>query len=199
VDGKPVRSRLETDVSSVAKVRLPDKLKELRWPKAAVGTFTGGRVQFEQQTKCDTLAELSKVYRLRCIECLLRSWPELDGKKVYTITEPECRQWAQRYAEKYAPQFFNNTINVFRQILGLAGLGHDANPVFKIIRLGVRSKPLELPTTEQFERLVEVIATSGAGQSKDWAGIGRDGVTPHKFAVVLFQDASIDQTDPAIR
>jgi transposase InsO family protein len=67
----------------VAKVRLPDKLKELRKPKAVVGAFADGRVPFEQQTKCDhTLAELSKVYRLRCIECLLRSWPELDAKKV---------------------------------------------------------------------------------------------------------------------
>jgi hypothetical protein len=96
VDGKPVRASLETGVFSAAKVRLPDKLKELRKPKAVVGTFTDGHVQFEQQTKCDhTLAELSKVYRLRCIECLLRSWPELDAKKVDTVTEPECRQWAQ--------------------------------------------------------------------------------------------------------
>ena len=30
-------------------------------------------------------------------------------------------------------------------------------------------------------------------------GIGRDGVTPHKFAVVLFQDASIGQADATIR
>jgi hypothetical protein len=30
-------------------------------------------------------------------------------------------------------------------------------------------------------------------------GIGRDGVTPHKFTVVLFQDASIGQADAAIR
>jgi hypothetical protein len=56
------------DAFSAAKVRLPDKVKELRTPKVVVGTFPDGRVQFEQQTKCDhTLAELSKVYRLRCI------------------------------------------------------------------------------------------------------------------------------------
>jgi hypothetical protein len=164
----------------------PTNSRSLRKPKAVVGTFTDGRVQFEQQTKCDhTLAELSKVYRLRCIGCLLRSWPELDAKKVDTITEPECRQWAQRYAEKYAPQFFNNTLNVFRQDLGLAGLGHDANPVFQIRRLGVRSKPLELPTTEQFERLVEVIATFGAGQSKDCAELV---VCPCKMSPVVFRN-----------
>jgi hypothetical protein len=30
-------------------------------------------------------------------------------------------------------------------------------------------------------------------------GIGRDGVTPHKFAVVFFQDTSIGQADAAIQ
>jgi len=103
----------------------------------------------------------------------LRSWPELDAKKVDSITEADCRQWAQRYAEKYAPQFFNNTLNVFRQILALAGLGRDANPAFKIKRLGVRPKPLELPTTEQFEQLLTVIETSGAAQAKDCADLVR--------------------------
>ena len=132
---------------SVAKQRLPDKIKELRKPKAEVGTLADGRLQFEQQTKRDrTLAELSKVYPLRCVGRLLKSWPGLDSRKADSVTEEECRQWAQRYAEKYSPQFFNNTINLFRQILALAGLGRDANKVFKIKRLGARSKPLELPT-----------------------------------------------------
>jgi hypothetical protein len=129
-------------------------------------------VKFEQQTNCDhTLAELSKVYRLRCVGRLLKSWPDLNTRKVDTITEDECRQWAQRYAEKYSAQFFNNTLNVFRQILGLAGLGRDANPAYKIKRLGVRSKPLELPMTDQFEGLLKEIETSGAGQSKDCADL----------------------------
>jgi hypothetical protein len=46
-------------VFSVAKLRLPDKLNELRKPKAEVGAFADVRMQFEQQTKCDhTLADL---------------------------------------------------------------------------------------------------------------------------------------------
>ena len=39
VKGKPVRASLESDVFTTAKLRLPDKLKELRKPKAVVGTF----------------------------------------------------------------------------------------------------------------------------------------------------------------
>jgi integrase len=93
------------------------------------------------------------------------------SKKVDTITEEECRQWAHRYAEKYAPQFFNNSLNVLRQIFGLAGLGRDANFAFKIKRLGVRSKPLDLPTTQQFEQMLNEIETSGAAQAKDCADL----------------------------
>jgi hypothetical protein len=36
------------DVFSVTKLRLSDKLKELRKPKAEIDTFTDGRVQFER-------------------------------------------------------------------------------------------------------------------------------------------------------
>jgi hypothetical protein len=164
VNGKPVRASLDTDVFSKAKQKLPDKLKELRKPKVEVGTFADGRSQFEEQTRRDhALAELSWVYRLRCVERLLKSWPDLGPRKANSITEAECRHWGQRSAEKCSPQFFNNTLNVFRQILSLAGVGRDDNPAFKITRLGVRSKPLKLPTMEQFDRLLREIESSGAG------------------------------------
>src|SRR6266404_5741715 len=173
-DGKSVRVSLETNVFTVVKLRLADKLQELRKPKVEVGIFADGRLKFEDQTNCDhTLAELSKAYRLRCVNSLLRSWPGLDTKKADTITDADCRQWAHRYAENYAPQFFNNTLNVFRQILALSGLGRDANPAFKLKRLGVRPKSLELPTIEQFEQLLTVIETSGAAQAKDCADLVR--------------------------
>jgi len=47
VDGKPVRESLGTDVFTVAKLRLPDKLEELRKPKMEVGTFADRRLKFE--------------------------------------------------------------------------------------------------------------------------------------------------------
>ncbi len=174
VKGKPVRVALDTDVFTTAKLRLPDKLKDMRKPKAIVGTFAEGRLQFERQTNSDhTLAELSKVYRLRCVACILKSWPALDSLKVDKIIEQDVRDWAARYAERYAPQFFNNSLNVLRQIFTLAGLGRDANQGYKIKRLGIRSKPLELPTSQQFDRLLTVIETSGAAQAKDCADLVR--------------------------
>ncbi len=65
VKGKPVRIALDTDVFTTAKLRLPDKLKEIRKPNAVIGSFADGRLKFERQTNSDhTLADLSKAYRL---------------------------------------------------------------------------------------------------------------------------------------
>jgi len=85
VSGKPVRLSLETTVFSTARLRLPDKLKELRKPKAEVGTFADGRIKYEAETRNGytsrknrlvKLAPLSVSYRLRCLECLRRSLAE---------------------------------------------------------------------------------------------------------------------------
>ncbi len=200
VKGKPVRIALDTDVFTKAKLRLPDKLKEMRKPKAVVGSFADGRLQFERQTNSDhTLAELSKVYRLRCIACILKSWPGLDQLKVDTIKEQDVRDWASRYAEKYAPQFFNNSLNVLRQVFTLAGLGRDANWGYKIKRLGIRSKPLELPTSDEFDRLLVEIETSGAAQAKDCADLVRflsfTGCRVAEMKQALWQDVNWDKNE----
>jgi hypothetical protein len=116
--GKLFRQSLKTDVFSTAKLRLPDKLKELRKPKAEVGTFMDGRLKYEAETRHDhTLAPLSKTYRLRCVECLIKTWPGVDKLKVDTLTEADCREWAARYAAHYSPTVFNNTVNTLRRIL----------------------------------------------------------------------------------
>jgi len=68
VGGIVKRASLDTDVFTTAKDRLRGKLNELRKPKAEVGTFASGRVQFEAETRNKhELAELSRVYRLRCV------------------------------------------------------------------------------------------------------------------------------------
>lgn len=144
VRGKSVRASLETGVFTVARLRLADKIKKLKQPKAEVGTVADGRLKYETQTANDhTLAPLSKTYRLRCVECLLKTWPGLDKLKVDAITEADCQQWAARYASHYSPMVFNNTVNTFRRILALAGLGHDSNQAMTLKRLGVRRNTLD--------------------------------------------------------
>lgn len=204
VNGKPVRASLETTVFSTAKQRLPDKLKELRKPKALVGSFGDGRLKYEAESQNGytskknrfiKLAPLSIAYRLRCLENLRRTlvetlfhqgkaWKQLskaqqdaaftklDEMNARDFTKEICESWQAGYAE-YAPSFFNNTVNTFRRVLELAGLPHDDNPAYKIGRLDIVEKPIRLPRAEQFDRIIELVETSGAGQSKDTANFIR--------------------------
>ncbi|HEY5232803.1 MAG TPA: site-specific integrase [Verrucomicrobiae bacterium] len=174
IKGKTIRKSLGTDVFTTAKLRLPDALKMIRKPKAQAGTFADGRVQFEAETRNKhELAELSRVYRLRCVDRIVRSWPGLDNRRVDTITKAEMDKWAKEFSDLYAPQFFNNSLNVFREILSLAGLKRDDNPAWQVKRRGIPRKPLKLPTADQFNQLVNVIATSGAAQARDCADLVR--------------------------
>ena len=211
VQGKPVRASLETDVFSTAKLRLPDKLKELRKPKAEVGTFGDGRIKYEAETRNGytsrkkrlvKLAPLSITYRLRCLECLRRSlvetifnkaWKELsehgrndflarlDAMKADDLTKKEKNgkewklgdAWQTHYSSQYSASVFNNTLNTFRRVLELAGLSRDNNAVYDIGRLDIIEKPIRLPRPEQFDRIIELIETSGAAQAKDCANLAR--------------------------
>ena len=205
VNGKPVRASLETDVFTTAKVRLPDKLKELRKPKAQVGTFADGRLKYEAETsngytsrknRLVKLAPLSIAYRLRCLECLRRSlvecllhpsktwkelseqtrtkaFAELDEMSASDFTKERCETWQALYSNQYSPSVFNNTVNTFRRVLELAGLSRDANPAYKIGRMDILEKPIRLPSPEQFDRIIALVETSGAGQAKDCADLIR--------------------------
>ena len=172
--GKVKRKSLETEVFSTAKLRLPDVLKELRKPEFIAGTSGETRADYERETREDyTLANGSRAYRLRCLNRLRKSWPELENLTVDKITEPDCLSWAAGYSAKYAPQFFNNTVTYFRLVLNRAGLGHDRNPAMKIKRLGLKPKRLTLPEPSEFDRLLSVIETSGAVQARDCADLVR--------------------------
>jgi integrase len=205
VRGKPVRLSLETDVFTTAKLRLPDKLKELRKPKAEVGTFGDGRIKYEAETRNGytsrkkrliKLAPLSITYRLRCLECLVRSlaeclyfpnrtWKELseqirkdaldrlDSMKASDITKKVCEAWQTRYSSQYSASVFNNTLNTFRRVLELAGLSRDNNPAYDIGRMDILDKPIRLPRAEQFDRIISLVESSGAAQAQDCADLIR--------------------------
>jgi hypothetical protein len=53
VNGKIFRASLDTAVFATAKLRLPDKLKEFKKPKATVGTFAEARKLYEADLEND--------------------------------------------------------------------------------------------------------------------------------------------------
>jgi integrase len=176
INGKVFRESLNTDVFTTAKLLLGDFLKKKQKSAArpVMGTFGEARAHYEAQIAADhTLKDGSKLYRQNTIKALLRTWPSLDAKHPSKITEAECREWAGQFSEKYDAQFFNNTLSTLRHILERAGVGHDENPALKIKRLGVQQKELKLPEPQQFEEMLRLIETSGAGQAKHCADLVR--------------------------
>ena len=181
VAGIVKRASLETDVFTVAQDRLRAKKKELQKPPepdAPAVTFKDARLLYLADIENDhTLALETKRYWNYRVGALLKSWPGLDGTKLNKITERDCRDWVKRFNEKFGVSNFNNTLAALRNILIRGGLGRDKNPAFgtkhgsKKWRLGAKPKELTLPEPKQFEKLVEIIATSGAGQARHCADL----------------------------
>ena len=176
VDGIVKRATLDTDALTTAKDRLRAKIKELKAakPNAIAETFKDARSLYETDLENDyTLAEASRNYRKARIAALLKSWPGLDGMKLEKVSETRCREWAKGFSEQFDEQNFNNTLGTLRGIIERGGIGHDANPAFKIKRLGVKPTVLQLPEPEQFDKLVETIENAGSGYSHDCADLVR--------------------------
>lgn len=182
--GKTIRLSLETQTFTTAKLRLPDKLKELRKPKVTLGTFAQAREHYQSELEQDhRLGAGTRYYRENCLKALAKTWPELDALPLHKITTTACRQWANRFmscgrqlngsSKGYDEQYFNNTLGTLRRILEIGGLGRDENPAFQIKRLGVKPKQLQLPEPDQFDKIIEEIETAGAPQSKDCADLVR--------------------------
>jgi integrase len=119
-------------------------------------------VELDVHTKAST-----KEYRGKTVRYLFKSWPELARKEPNRVTESECRSWASEYRGKFSETLYNNTVDTLRHIFDLAiARGLIArNPALEIEKVKVPQKKLELPSGEQFARIVELIRSSGAATS----------------------------------
>jgi integrase len=174
VAGTVKRASLETKVFTTAKDRLRPKLNELRTPAEPnqVEMFRDARLLYLADIENDhALAPETKRYWQYRVTALLKSWPGLDNKKLDKITVSQCKEWGKRFSDKFEAVNFNNTLAALRNILKRGGLGRDRNPAFALDRLGAKPKELTLPEPKQFEKLVETIATSGAGQARHCADL----------------------------
>jgi integrase len=174
VDRVVKRISLKTNVFTTAKDRLSPKLKELHKPPPEIGTFADARILYEVDINADhTLAPRSKEYRLGRVSALLKTWPRLETMKLEKISISACKEWAKVFSDKFDETNFNNTLGTLRAIIERGGIGHDANPAFKIKRLGVKPKAMQLPEPEQFDKLIETIENGGGRFSKDCADLVR--------------------------
>jgi hypothetical protein len=179
VGGKLIRRTLDTAVFSVAKQRLPDKMRDYRSRNESVKAFANGKMTVGDAAEVYlgkvkgniSLKPRSKDYREMMIDFIGRSWPGLMELDVRKVSERDCEDWLARYQRQYAATVVNNSIGTLRAIFDEAietGARFN-NPAAELSRVKVRQKQLNLPSRQEFLRFVDEIRTAGARQSKDCA------------------------------
>jgi integrase len=181
VAGKLIRQSLKTNAFSVAKIRLADLTQEQRKAAEAGKLSAGGRMSFgdargiyeEKLRNNQRLKATAKKYRMRTIMDLVKTWSGLNATDIRKISERECLEWAAKYAEKYSPTVYNNTVGTLRHILeiGVRAGARYGNPANAIPKRKVRQKVLKLPEQKQFLRMVEAVRSAGGRFSKGCADL----------------------------
>ncbi len=166
---------------SVAQLRLPDALKESRRIEESRRRFGNGKMTFGDavqiyRDKLDVNPDLkpkSKYYYRLMLDFISKPWPRVLEQDIREVGEQACKEWLNRYRQRYAPSVVNNSIGVMRAVLQEAV---DAgalfgNPAVTLKRAKVRSKKLKLPSRKEFPQFVQVIETGGSRDSKNAADL----------------------------
>jgi integrase len=164
VNGKLIRESLETDVLSVAKLKMDDRLKVLRGQakvtRAGKMTFAQAAEAYKASVASDTdLKPASKSYRTDVLKSIVRTWPGVEAREVIKITEEDCEEWSERYAAEYSATRFNGAIQTLRAVFNL-GIKRGAiahNPAGKLEQKTVKKKNLTLPSHDQFLKILEIM------------------------------------------
>lgn len=181
VRGKLIRKSLDTNVLSVAKLRLADVLDTEHKAIAAsntkiIGKMTFGEVLalFQERQKTSTeIKERSKEYNQRCADALLKTWKGLKEADIKRITKQDCLTWRAEFGARYGATTVNGTLSILRRVFDIAleiGARYD-NPARtkEVRRARVRRKELRLPEPDQFLSLVKHVREAGSGFSKHCA------------------------------
>jgi integrase len=213
VGGKLFQKCLKTRRMDIAQPRLSDYVGRLRESivsrdAAAEGRMTFGQASevYKQRTESDVeLKPRSKVYRRERLAALLKSWQGLEGKDVRKVSKHDCLVWAGNFCKKASPTAFNNTVSALRAILDIAiemGALYD-NPAAHIKRVSPRQKDLRLPSSAQFQALVQSIENNGVGASEPCANLVRflafSGCRISEAQRVTWGDCDFERTELIVR
>lgn len=204
-----IRQSLQTAVFSVAKQRLPDKIREYRSRYESGKAFSSGKMRvadaadayLARMEASASLKPRSKAYNRMLLGFINRSWPALSESDVKKISERDCSQWLAAYQQRYAPTVINNSIAVLRAVFqeAVAVGARFNNPAADLSRVKIRPKRLELPSRGQFLEFVDAIRTAGARQSKDCANLVRflaySGVRIGESKHVSWDDVNFDRRE----
>jgi integrase len=213
VGGKLIRRSLKTDKLGVAQLRLGDFVKGERGrvegsTEMAKGKMTFGEVLaiYQKQVESNVgLKPSAKLYRQKCIEALMRSWPGLAEKDVRKISERDCLHWAAGFGKRYSASVFNNTVGTLRQVFKVA-MSEGArygSPALSIKKAKIRQKILKLPEHGEFPRLVETMENGRGWCSRECADLVRflayGGFRKGEAAQITWADCDLEKSEIVVR
>jgi len=164
IDGKIIRESLQTRVWTTAKMRLVDfekKIREVR-PQIDVPTF-GEVVELYKQDLANkpTIKIATREYRLRCLNKINKTWPDLSTLSFNEISSEACKDWGARLNKQIASHYYNNVIGTLVQVIDFGvklyrrnGGALIENPARELDRVRVKQKNLHLPEPSQFKLLL---------------------------------------------
>ncbi|HWA08906.1 MAG TPA: site-specific integrase [Opitutaceae bacterium] len=192
IAGKQIWRKLDTDVFTVAKLRLNDeasKIERMRGSKAAVNAGGGTMADlirvYEERCKTNTdLAASSVEARLVALKKVLKTWPELAGMKPPQVSPSAVADWGARFKSggtNYTPPgakkairgnsatSVNRAIDTLRRLMDIAverGAIHtnpvNVKPTEGRLKKKVTSKKLVLPSSADVQRLYHAMENNGA-------------------------------------
>ena len=215
VRGKLIRRSLKTKLLTVAKMRLADLEKVERQTAESQMAVAGGKMTFGDalavfrirlqggQTKAKK--PRSKAYREERIQALLKSWPTLEKTDVRKISKADCLNWAANYqrtgnrGKPVSATNFNNTKDSLKLVLDIAiehGARYD-NPAKEIKRAKVTVDEPELPSQEQFEKVLAMIKHKTVADLIRFAAFS--GMRISEIRKVTWQDVDFANKQIAVR
>jgi integrase len=213
INGKLIRQSLETTTFTIAQLRLGDLLREERAKAERCTPDVGGKITmgqaielYRQEVDCDVRTkDSSKRYRHETIKALLKTWPHLEDLDARKITETQCQEWAARFSKDASPTRYNNTLGTLRKVFEIVvNRGYRyTNPAARLKKKRVLTRPLELPTGQQFFELVKEIRTAGGSKSEACADfvafLGFTGVRKGEAARVEWGDVNFKRREITIK
>lgn len=185
---------LDTTTFTTAKLRLPDKLKEIRESEPTGEPIAGGlerNALFSEAAKRYTtqiendpnLEPASREARLRPVATLRRTWPELFDMEIRRIQPVSVKNYMSDFdrgrwpyrptgaksktVPGNSPSSFNKLVTCLRSVFDIAIAQHviAKNPAADLTYKPLRRKLLRLPNKTQFGKIVHHIRTrAGKGR-----------------------------------
>ena len=176
VRGKIVRQSLKTDKITVAKARLPEKLKEIRYcldapPTSNVETMGDCLDLVIDAAKHKTgLRQRSRDYREFTVDRIHSTWPELAAIKPKDLTARDCDAWFRKVSANYSAPLANNMLGSLRMAIEFAQKGGliFRDPSEGVKRMRPQPKHLVLPDAKTFKKFALAIRKAKNSKKPSW-------------------------------